>query len=104
MIGAVIIGLWAWLFVETLTHEGHIFASVAINAIRKPLFRRYVECPVCHAGIVSLFYAVFETGMAIDLTLPTEFLVTLTIMTTVKMVFAYTVIAMSVAKIMSLKF
>lgn len=104
MIGAVLIGLWSWLFVETLTHKGHIFAPVANIAKRNSLLRRYVECPVCHAGIVSLFYAIFTTATVIDLTLPVKSLTALVIMTTVKLVFTYTVISMSVAKIMSLKF
>lgn len=96
MIFPAIIGLWAWLFTETLTREGHIFSFLGKWADEMPedirptliLPYKYITCGICHAGIVALLYAATEVYHNAPLST----------------LFVAPVIAMSVAKVMNLKF
>lgn len=100
----ILIGLWAWLFTETLTNEGHVFhflnqpqeSHLAGPAL---LWSKYTNCGVCHAGIMSLAYTVF---CAIDngLNEPSLALIPYAFATSL---FTSATVAMSVAKVCSLK-
>ena len=114
---AVVIGLWSWLFTETLTKGDHVFAFVGRmvdgrepQGMAQRLFFQYVRCPICHAGALGLLYAVFCLVAAclavavvafagIDL-LPAIYLIG----NALTSLFIIPVLAMSVAKVMALKF
>lgn len=111
MITAALIGLWAWLFTDTLTHEEHIFHFLhdAIPddvelGIGWRLYIKYLSCPVCHAGALSMLFACLTAlGLALACfvtTVPFEF----AYKELTNSFFVTPIIAMSVAKVMSLKF
>lgn len=90
MVTAALIGLWAWLFTETLTREGHLFERVGSWAEKRPatLATKYITCGICHAGMMATVYAATEVYHNAPLST----------------LFVAPVIAMSVAKVMDLKF
>lgn len=108
---AILMGLWSWLFCEYLTQPNHVFHYLKFEG--KPtnrteaLWMQYTSCAMCHAGAAATAYSllyvaayanVFTTGMAIPAALIS---LSGTLLTTL---FTSATIAMTVAKVMSIKF
>lgn len=105
----VLFGLWGWLFVEHLTQRGHIFSflTLADPGLKiERLWVQYTTCAVCNAGLISSIYAtVITIWYCLDMgdVSATQAVVN-GIGTLISNLFISATIAMSVARVMTIKF
>lgn len=111
LITSTLIGLWSYLFTGPLTSEDHIFGP--LNASYSEdlqglslLWHKYTNCAVCHAGMLSVFLAIFKTAehyLTMD-SLSVTMAVVSIVGTFLTALFTSATVAMVVANVMSIKY